>query len=201
MTEQPITVFIEQLRNGDEQAAAGVWEHYYSRLIRRARTRLHSRVRRVVEEEDVVLDAMESCFRGIQNGRFPDLRDRWDLWGILLTITERKASNANRDQRRQKRGGGQVRGDSAMVKQGDESRQGIAENFEAPGLTPEFEAQIEEECERRLALLDDKQRKIAVMKLEGYKNREIAEELGCAIATVERKLKLIRELWTKADET
>jgi IS30 family transposase len=45
---------------------------------------------------------------------------------------------------------------------------------------------------------DDQLRQIAVWKLEGYSNAEIAAKLGRSDATVERKLKLIRELWEAA---
>jgi DNA-binding NarL/FixJ family response regulator len=36
---------------------------------------------------------------------------------------------------------------------------------------------------------------VAVWKMEGQTNREIAEKLGCVEQTVERKLRSIRRLW------
>ena len=44
-------------------------------------------------------------------------------------------------------------------------------------------------------------RAIALLKLEGYGNGEVAERLGCARRTVERKLQLIARLWGKDVET
>jgi DNA-directed RNA polymerase specialized sigma24 family protein len=38
-------------------------------------------------------------------------------------------------------------------------------------------------------------RTVALCKLEGYINAEIAERLGCAEGTVERRLRVIRTLW------
>jgi DNA-directed RNA polymerase specialized sigma24 family protein len=38
---------------------------------------------------------------------------------------------------------------------------------------------------------------IAVAKLEGYTNEEIATRTGSALRSVERKLKLIRDIWEK----
>ncbi len=53
-----------------------------------------------------------------------------------------------------------------------------------------------ESCRRLLDVLGDEQlRRIAVWKMEGYTNREIADRLGCVIETVERRLRLIRSLW------
>jgi DNA-directed RNA polymerase specialized sigma24 family protein len=39
-------------------------------------------------------------------------------------------------------------------------------------------------------------RDIAVAKLDGFTNDEIAERLGVQTRTVERKLRTIRELWS-----
>jgi DNA-directed RNA polymerase specialized sigma24 family protein len=36
---------------------------------------------------------------------------------------------------------------------------------------------------------------IALLKMEGYSNREIAEKLSYTSRTVERRLRLIRALW------
>jgi DNA-directed RNA polymerase specialized sigma24 family protein len=59
-------------------------------------------------------------------------------------------------------------------------------------------AQVVEEYARLLdGLGDDALRSVAVWKLEGYTNKEIAARLGRAPATVERKLRLIRDAWEK----
>ena len=44
-------------------------------------------------------------------------------------------------------------------------------------------------------LEDDGLRQIAVWKMEGYENDEIARRLGCGVRTVERKLGVIRAIW------
>jgi DNA-directed RNA polymerase specialized sigma24 family protein len=36
---------------------------------------------------------------------------------------------------------------------------------------------------------------MVLYKLEGYTNREIAEKLGRSRPTIERRLRLIREIW------
>jgi len=59
-------------------------------------------------------------------------------------------------------------------------------------------AQVVEEYERLLGGLgDDVLRSVAVWKLEGYTVKEIAAKLGRSPATVERKLRLIRDTWEK----
>src|SRR5688500_820899 len=64
--------------------------------------------------EDVVVQAFERFLHGVRQGRFPRLNDRDDLWAILATLTQRLAARQARDLGRDKRGGGEVRGDSAL---------------------------------------------------------------------------------------
>ena len=62
--------------------------------------------------------------------------------------------------------------------------------------TPEDAAQFAEDYERLLARLGDETlRTIALSKLEGHTNEEIAAELGTSPRTVDRKLNLIRKIW------
>jgi DNA-directed RNA polymerase specialized sigma24 family protein len=62
--------------------------------------------------------------------------------------------------------------------------------------SPEFAAQVAEEYDRLLDRLgDDELRRVAVMRLEGFSNDEIAARLGCALRTVARRLELIRREW------
>ena len=179
-----VTVWLDQLRHGDRQAARPLWERYFGRLVAVARDRLRGARPAAADEEDVALSAFDSFCRAAEQGRFPRLDDRDDLWRLLAVIAERKAVNLIRAEGRQKRGGGRVQADSALAwVAGSEP-------------TPEFAALVAEECRRLLdGLGDDSLRRVALLKMEGYANEEIAQQLGCALRTVERKLGLIRGLW------
>jgi RNA polymerase sigma factor (sigma-70 family) len=64
--------------------------------------------------------------------------------------------------------------------------------------TPEFAAEVADELQSRLAGLQKADLvAIALRKLDGYTNEEIAAQLGCARSTVERRLRLIRMQWSK----
>ena len=64
-----------------------------------------------------------------------------------------------------------------------------------PRFIPSGKAQLAEEFNLLLAqLASDELRAVAVWKLEGHTNAEIASRLGCAEVTVERRLRLIRTL-------
>jgi DNA-directed RNA polymerase specialized sigma24 family protein len=67
-------------------------------------------------------------------------------------------------------------------------------NLPEPEPDPAFAAQVAEEYRRPLDRLgDDELRAVAVGKMEGYTNEQLAERLGCALATVERRLRVIHK--------
>src|SRR5262249_6911021 len=68
--------------------------------------------------------------------------------------------------------------------------------FASQEPTPEFATLMGEEYRRLLNSLNDNVlQTVAVAKMEGYTNEEIAARLMCSISTVERKLNLIRQIW------
>jgi len=184
------------LAAGDADAAQRLWQRYFAQLVELAARKLPPPVRRVVDGEDVALSAIDSFCKGVERGRFPRLNDRDDLWRLLVVITARKAADATQHARRQRRGGGRVRGDSAL---------GLPERDDGPGWeqvvgaepTPEFSCQVREELDQRLAALGDPVLKeIALSKLDGHTTDEIARRLNVVPRTIERKLALIRRRWS-----
>jgi len=194
--DEEITVWLKGLTEGDDLAIQQIWERYYEKLILLAYRRLGAHKRRVADEEDVALSAFQSFCTAGQAGRFPRLSDRHDLWAILVTITTHKAIDQIRGEMRQKRGGGAVRGESVFI-QRDWANSGAGINgVLGKEPSPELAASLSEEFERLLdGLQDNTLRRIALLKLQGYSNSEIAEELGCVRRTVGRKLELIQKKW------
>lgn len=196
-SDDSVSVWIEGLKAGQSTAATKLWDHFYSRLAALACRQLRDLPRRAQDEEDVVVSAFESFFRRAQKGQFPQLQDRQDLWHLLVKITECKAFNLLRDQKRQKRGGGLVRGDSAFLSFPSSTDGNGIDQIAGPEPTPEFAAMVTEELNCLLGLLDQDLRQIALSKLEGYSNEDIAVQIGRSVPTVERRLKLIRNLWER----
>jgi DNA-directed RNA polymerase specialized sigma24 family protein len=184
-----VTCWLDGLQAGDTGAAQRLWEGYFRRLVGLARHKLRGAAAGPAGPEDIALSAFDSFCRGAAQGRFPRLADRDDLWQVLVLLTARKAVDAIRSERAQKRGGGRAQPGPAAD--------------DGPGLsavvgrepTPSFAAQVAEQCRRRLDRLGDELRAVAVWKMEGYTNAEIAAKLGRSLATVERKLRLIRLTW------
>src|SRR5262249_25883610 len=161
-----VTVWIDALKAGEADAAQELWRRYFQALVRLARDRLRGAPRAVADEEDAALNAFDSFVRGAARGRFPRLDDRDDLWRLLLVLTERKALDQARHGRRQKRGGGKVRG-----------RPGAGEADPPGGAlvcvagaepTPAFAALVADQCRDLLGRLrDDSLRVVAQLRLEG----------------------------------
>ena len=100
-----VSRMLDGLRAGDETTVRKLWERYFHRLVGLARKKLQNTPRRAADEEDVAQSAFASFWRRAQQGQFPQLEDRDDLWHLLMVITVRKAINQAKSERRQKRGG------------------------------------------------------------------------------------------------
>src|SRR5262249_26224538 len=166
-------------------------------LIGLARQKLQSTRRHEADEEDVVQNAFHSFFRGVADGRFPQLDDRDNLWRLLVVITARKALDQLARQHAQRRGGGSDQGGPRMLSGRPGWDDAAIEEVVGDEPTPEFAAQVAEQYEQLLSLLgEDRLRRVAVLKMEGFTDEEVAEKLGCSRRTVVRKLEAIRIVWS-----
>jgi DNA-directed RNA polymerase specialized sigma24 family protein len=182
--EESITLLIGQLRAGDAVAARRLWDRYYGNMVDLARRKLVGAPCRWADEEDVALSAFKSFCDGAANGRFPKPINGDNLWQLLFTLTARKAVDLLRRECRGKRGASRIAAGYDL------------EGLVAPDLSPDFAAQMVEQCRLLLDGLGDPQlRQIAEWKMEGYTSSEIASRSGCTERTVERKLRVIRRLW------
>jgi len=194
-TPGSVTALLERLKDGDHEAARLLWQRYYPRLVALARKKLHGAARRVADEEDAALSAFDSFCRRAEQGQFPDLKDRDGLWALLVVLTARKAADLAKHHHREKRGGGKVHGDSALRPAEGDSGPGGFDEVADDGPSPEEAALLAEEVETLLGQLRDPAlRQVAVLKLEGYSNAEIAAKQGCSEPTVRRRLAIIRRL-------
>lgn len=185
-----ITCLLDLLRERDESAALQFWERFVPRLLGLARRTLASHPRLNGFADDVVQSVFASFFQQIQAGRLA-VDHRHDLWNLLGVMTVRKARRAIRKENAAKRGGGQVHNEPASTPE-----MGVPPLLEAaagPQWGPEFDLHAEE----MLQNLPDELRTVAVLRLMGHTNAEIAQQLDWTVRKVERKLQLIRLTWEK----
>jgi DNA-directed RNA polymerase specialized sigma24 family protein len=185
----PVTHWLRQLEAGDQDAAQPLWEVYFQRLVDLARQQLQNAPRQAADEEDVALSVFASFCRRAEKGACEDVGSSDSLWRLLVCITAHKAIDHARRERSLKRGGG--RGGRAEVD---------LEQVVGSEPTPAFAAQVTEECQRLLAALPtDELRSLAVWRMEGWTIQEIADRLRRSVPTVNRKLDVIRQVWTAQD--
>ncbi len=196
-SQPSISQWIIGAKEGRSQAIDALWGRYFQKLVRLARQRLAALPRRAADEEDLALSVFASFCHAAEEGRFPDLAGRDDLWRLLITMTAQKVIDQRRHDGRAKRGSGRVRGESALDDFDPQHGGRGLEYVVGDSPTPEFAAIMAEECSRLLGSLEEDLRQIAVAKMEDYTNEEIAERLDCSVSTVERSLRLIRKIWQR----
>ena len=182
------------LRAGDDEAVRQLWLRYFQPLVRLARGRLSARGcagPASGDAEDVAVEAFWAlCVqlaRPAAAERFPELHNRTHLWKLLACFTARQAFDLARKEGRRRR---VVADEAALGQDGFEA-------FAGREPPPEFGAAVADLLE---CLPSDELRRVAVAKMEGCTNAEVARLLGRSLSTVERKLQVIRVLWRAGED-
>jgi DNA-directed RNA polymerase specialized sigma24 family protein len=201
-SNESVTQWIHQLKGGERAAVQKVWEAYFPRLVCQAQRWLRRSPIRVVDAEDIALSAFDSFCRRAEQGRFPKLFDRGDLWQLLVVIAFRKKCNQVKYEAARQPHNGKVYTASALTRADRDGAGSIFSHLIGREPDPTLAFQVAASCRRLLEMLPIQElRDVAVWKLEGYTNEEIAAKLnggeGRAVSTVERKLALIRKIWAK----
>jgi RNA polymerase sigma-70 factor (ECF subfamily) len=180
---------MRRLRAGDEEAAACVFRRFAQQLIALARSRLDSQVRQKVDPEDVMQSVFRSFFTRTAEGQFE--LGSWDsLWGMLTIITVRKCGQrakffhaARRNVQRE------VSCDKTPPAEGPNAE------WELPGRepTPAEAAMLAEVVEGLMRGLDESERPILVLELQGRSVPEISKQVGRTERTVQRVLRRMRQ--------
>lgn len=180
-----VTRWISELEKGDEAAADLLWQFLKTRLMYLASRQVGFSV--TYDEDDIALDAFATLCGGIREGRY-NIEDRSALWSLLAVITINGARKHSRNEKRLRRGGG-----FSKSSKNDQKLKAI----EASDLSPEASFFAKEECKRLLSILpNEKLKHLALLKVDGYTNEEIARIQKCTRRSIQRRLTLIREIWT-----
>lgn len=198
--DDPVTLWIGELRDYDDAAARKLWQHFVCRLYESARDNLSPTTRRVYDEEDVALSSFHSLCAGIRAGRYPDLRDRGSLWGMLLVISARKVAHRHRHDHQQRRDVRRNLSELVFINSTASSGPVCIDQFPAREPTPEFTAQFVETCELLFQSLDDPAlQEVVTLRMEGYTDAETADRLNCSRRTVQRRLEIVRRHWGRLE--
>lgn len=190
MTERTFTeesqLLLARYQAGDEQAAEAIFHRYIDRLIQLAGRRLSEKMRRRLGPEDIVQSVFRSFFDKAQEGRF-SLERAGDLWRLLATITKHKLLKKAEHHRQQKRA---ISREEALAP-GDDGA-GPAEMFAVEPTDVEGVA-LADEVEAMMHDLDETQRTMLELRLQGQGIPEIAESVARSERTVRRFLGSLRD--------
>jgi RNA polymerase sigma factor (sigma-70 family) len=176
---QSITRLIRAAQDGSSSAARPLLAAYFDRLVQLAGKRLQNLPGLHGYDEDLALRSFHSVYQRLGDPERPlGLAGRDDLWRLLAMRTVSRAIDLIRRHRTW-----EIPGDDF-------------EELLTREPSPEEVAATADECRRLLDLLDGPElRQIALWKVEGFTNEEIAARLDCVPRTIERKVRRIRLLW------
>jgi len=179
-TSQSITRLIRAVQNGSDTAIRPLLAAYFDRLVQLARKRLQNMPGLCGYDEDLALRSFHSVYERLRDPARPlELAGRDDLWRLLATRTISRAIDLIRRHHPEE-----------VTREQDFTKLLTREP------TPLEAAEVADECRRLLESLPEPElRLIALLKVEGYTNEEIASQLDCVPRTIERKMSRIRLLW------
>ena len=185
-----VTRWIELLASGDPAAVEFLWRRYFQRMVRLANSRLRRLTGAAADGEDIALSAFHGFYAAARRGDFPDLDDRESLWRVLVTCTLNRSRNLAARTTAQKRA--QPLQNVTLSDAQDQQNRGRDVAAEMVDATDELVFLLQ--------LLDQEDstgelRQIALWKLEGLSNEQIAKQLKRRNSLVGQKLRLIRLLW------
>ncbi len=196
MTAGSVTNLLRAIEQGDDDAAHQLWNRYESEMHGVAQRRMKRlKQRDILDEEDIVSSAFAGICLAARKGQLAKISNRGELWGLMIVAIHNKIGQ------REEYVGAAKRDADLLVSQADRLRD-LGSNLErivTSEAGPESQAIQVEAVEVLLKKLDDPDhRAVAVLKLAGYSNDEIAEQLGYARRTIQRMLSLIRSCWEDA---
>ena len=199
-SDEPVSLWIEQLAAADHDAASRLWAHFCQRLMVFARSRMSPSALRIYDEEDAAVSAFRSLCRGIEAQRFPEIGDRGNLWALLVVITSRKITNQFRYEHQQRRNANRTISET-MLQPSDGSSVSVLQLLPSNEPTPAFAAEVADMSEYLMSQLPESDlKKLVLLKLEGHTNEDAAEMMKITRRTVQRKLERIRRIWLESTD-
>jgi len=173
--------FLARLHNQDDAAAQELFVRFAHQLIALALRHIDAGLRHKVDPEDVVQSVYKSFFVRYGAGNL-DVVNWNSLWGLLTLITVRKCAE------RAAYHHAECRDAAREVSPRGEEAAPWPEPF-GREPTPLETAVLSETVGQLLSSLDEEERPVLELSLQGYTTREISERLGRA----ERTVRLLRE--------
>ena len=184
-----VSQWIARLKNGMDSAAKNIWERYSQPMQSLASVELGDSPRSVSDDEDVVIRAFAAFLRRTSEGAYGTMQTRDDLWRLLVAITRSYAWKQSRflGRMRRRKTVKDTRANERMLRQ-------LASKFPPPDVLASVSDSL---CVLIDRLEDPELQEVAMGRLKGLTNEEIATSQDRSVRTIERRLVLIRNVWNE----
>lgn len=174
---------LELWRQGDEAAAQHLFDRYVNQVVALARRHLSRPIAARVDAEDIAQSVFRTFFHRARQGQF-QVEAPEDLCKLLARITVHKTIRQIAFHKRAKR--------DVTAETGE--TQEMLLNRLAKGPTPEEALALIEQLQQILSHLKPIDRQVLELRMEGYKNLEIADKLGISDRKIRRLMERLRGL-------
>jgi RNA polymerase sigma factor (sigma-70 family) len=160
---------LEQARAGDAGALAALVQEYEREVRIVAHVLLGPALRPYLDSVDLVQSVHKSLLLGLRGNKF-DVSSPERLVALALTLVRRKVARHWRHLRRQQR-----------LSKGPEASPDLVEHLTSlsrPPPDPARAAELHDEVENLCRHLDETERRLLELRLQGCSTKEAAEELG-----------------------
>jgi RNA polymerase sigma-70 factor (ECF subfamily) len=175
---------LELFRAGDQDAARQLFDRYVDRLVALARRRISQRLAGRVDPEDVVQSVFRTFFGRVKAGQFT-IESQDDLTKLLVRITVHKTLRQVEYHQAAKRS------TNLETVQGSVSQDRLTEILDREPTPAEANSFLDQ-LEHFLDQLKPFERQVLELRIQGYSNEEIAEELGTYDRRIRRVMERIR---------
>ena len=176
---------LRRLRKGEQDAATRLYLRYARRLHGLATAQTGQDLKSRVDPEDIVQSVFRTFFRRAQEGHY-EVPDGEEIWKLFLVIGLHKIRDAAVFHRAAKRNAGRT---TALI--------GAGESADPPAADQMAETTLRMVIDEILLNLNDSQKEIVTIRMEGAQVDEIAQATKRSHRTVERTLQKFRELLQK----
>lgn len=171
---------------GDPAAIDELVRQYEPKVRVVARVLLGPALRPYLDSVDLAQSVHKSIVTGLRESRF-DIAGPDQLVGLAITILRRKAARHWRHLQRQRR----LSGDGSNRSTDD--LPSVLTALSSPGVDPADEAQFRDQLTRLCDHLDETERRLLDLRLEGYTPSEIADQLGVSRVALRVRLTRLRQ--------
>ena len=183
------TDLVQRWQAGDEDAATQLFERYHGKLLPLVASHLNEKLKPRLDADELVQSIFKSAFRVTRQGQI-QFNDDTGFWKWLVTVALNKVFKRIDRETAAKR-------DPEREISSQPNRDAHLADCLSQRPTTMQVVEVADLLETILQRLNDAQKRILLLKLEGCTQKDIAEKLKLSEKSVQRRAKELREVATE----